>query len=111
MEMSKYTRNGGKYTGNHTTFIPLAAAVCDIANKLPQVTKITPGFIKAGLKSVGGQRRVKFTRENGGCILLAVRDNASHQEIRIYAVDLQKAMELLARGLRDEGIAIRFTKD
>ena len=109
--MSKYSRSGGKYTGNHTTLIPLAQVTCDIANVLPEVTKITPGFIKAGLKSVSGQRRVKFTDENEHCILLSVRDNASHQEVRVYVTDIQIARTAIARRLRDANIAIRFTKD
>lgn len=109
--MSKYSRSGGKYTGNHTTLIPLACTTCDIASNIPEVTKITLGFIKAGLKSVGGQRRVKFTDENPHTILLSVRDNASHQEIRVYVTDIQEARTTIARRLRDAGIMIRFTKD
>ena len=109
--MSKYSRSGGKYTGNHTTLIPLACVVCDIAAAIPEVTKITPGFIKPGLKSVGGQRRVKFTDENEHCVLLSVRDNTSHQEVRVYVTDTQEAKLVLARRLRDNDIAIRFTRD
>ena len=109
--MSKYSRSGGKYTGNHTTLIPLACIVCDIASAISEVTKITPGFIKAGLKSVGGQRRVKFTDENEHCVLLSVRDNASHQEVRVYVTNIQEAKMAIARHLRDNDIAIRFTRD
>ena len=109
--MSKYSRSGGKYTGNHTTLVPLAQKVCDLVHGLSEVTKITPGFIKAGLHSVSGQRRVKFTDENGCCVLLLVRDNTSHQEIRVYVTDLQVARTAIARRLRDNDIMIRFTKD
>lgn len=109
--MSKYSRSGGKYTGNHTTLIPLAAIACDIASAIPEVTKITPGFIKAGLKSVSGQRRVKIVDENSHCIFLSVRDNNSHQEIYVYVTDIQEARTTIARRLRDVGVAIRFTKD
>lgn len=80
--MSKYSRLGGKFTGNHTTLIPAATIICDIADACPVVTKISPGFIKAGLKSVNGQRRVKIT-ERDGAILLSIRDNTSHQEVLI----------------------------
>lgn len=66
----KYSRSGGKYTGNHTTLSPLAATVCDIANKCDVVTKISPGFLKAGLRSVNGQRRVKITDKNGGGVIV-----------------------------------------
>ena len=109
--MSKHSRVGGKYTGNHTTLIPLADIACDLAHALPQVTKISPGFIKSGLKSVNGCRRVKFTDENPYCLLLSVRDNISHQEVRIYVTDLQSARTAMARGLRDAGIRICFTKE
>src|SRR3989344_3505972 len=30
--MSKYSRSGGKYSGNHTTLIPAASILCDIAH-------------------------------------------------------------------------------
>jgi len=98
--MSKHSRSGGKFTGNHTTLIPVATIICDIANACPSVTKITPGFIKAGLKSVNGQRRVKIT-EKEGAILLSIRDNASHQEVYVYAKDTQVAKLAIARGVRD----------
>ncbi len=107
----KGVRCGGKFTGNHTTLVPLAEIVCDIANAVPEVTKITPGFIKAGLKSVSGQRRVKFTDETPHCIFLSIRDNASHQEVRVYVTDIQSARTTIARRLRDRAITIRFTKD
>jgi len=105
--MSKHSRSGGKFTGNHTTLIPAASIVCDIADACPGVTKITPGFIKAGLKSVNGQRRVKIT-ETDGAIRLSIRDNASHQEVYIYAKDVQVAKLAIARGCRSEGLNIGF---
>ncbi len=105
--MSKHSRSGGKFTGNHTTLIPAATLVCDIAEACQSVTKITPGFIKAGLKSVSGHRRVKIT-ERDGAILLSVRDNASHQEVYVYAKDVQTAKLAIARGARDEGLKVAF---
>lgn len=106
---SKNTRSGGKYSGNHTTIIPAAAIVCDIAHRCESVTRISSGFIKAGLKSVSGKRRVKIT-ERGGAILLAVRDNTSHQELYVYADDSQGAKIAIARGLRDKKFHISFGK-
>lgn len=105
--MSKHSRAGGKFTGNHTTLIPAATIVCDIADACPSVTKITPGFIKAGLKSVNGHRRVKIT-ERDGAILLSIRDNASHQEVYVYASNMQAAKLAVARGARDKGLNIGF---
>lgn len=98
--MSKHSRSGGKFTGNHTTLIPVAAIICDIADACPSVTKITPSFIKAGLNSVNGQRRVKIT-EKDGAILLSIRDNASHQEVYVYAKDKQAAKLAIAREIRE----------
>ncbi len=105
--MSKDSRSGGKFTGNHTTFVPAAVLIADIANKCDAVYRISPGFIKAGLKSANGHRRVKIVKD-GGQILLAVRDNASLQEIHVYANDVQAAMHYIARGARDAGLAIAF---
>ncbi len=101
----KYSRAGGKYGGNHTTLIPAAAAVCDIANKCPSVTRISPGFIKAGLKSVGGKKRLKMVGENG-VILLSLRDNVFHQEVRVYTNNIDVAMLAIARGARDAGFIV-----
>ena len=72
---------GGKYGGSHTTVIPLAEKVCDLACSLPQVSKIIPSFIKSGLKT--GKRRVKIIDLNGN-ILLSIRDNMAHQEVIVY---------------------------
>ncbi len=105
----KGSRSGGKYGGGHTTVIPAAAVVCDIAHTCPSVTRISPGFIKAGLHSVHGSRRVKIT-DDGGSILLSVRDNTSHQEIRVYATDTQAAKLAIACGARNKGLSICFGK-
>lgn len=107
---TKNSRSGGKYTGNHTTLIPLAALICDIAHACASVTKISPGFIKAGLRSVNGQRRIKITDQQGA-ILIAVRDNASHQQLHVYATDTQAAKLAIAKGARDARIHVSFTQD
>jgi hypothetical protein len=109
--MSKDSRSGGKFTGNHTTLIPLASFACDVAAALSQVTKISLGFIAAGNGSGHGHKRIKFVDEGRGCILLKVRDNASYQEVRVYTINIQAAKVALARKLRDEGIAISFTRE
>ncbi len=104
----KDRRAGGKYTGNHTTLIPAAAMMCDIANLLPAVTRISPGFIKAGLRSVNGQRRVKIVDIDGG-ILLSVRDNTSNQEVYVYASDVDAAKSAIGRGARLAHFHISFS--
>jgi len=110
MGMSKHSRSGGKYTGNHTTLIPAASIVCDIAAACPSVTKITPGYIKAGLKSANGHRRVKIT-EKGNAIMLSVRDNASHQEVYVYASDVKSAKLAIAQGAKDKGLNVGFSSE
>jgi len=104
---TKYSRSGGKYSGNHTTLIPAAATVCDIAHECKAVTRISPGFIKAGLSSVNGQRRVKIV-DKDECVLLSVRDNTSHQEVYVYASDRQVAKLAIARGVRNAGLHLSF---
>ncbi|MEX0930832.1 MAG: DUF2103 domain-containing protein, partial [Candidatus Paceibacterota bacterium] len=96
---NKDSRSGGKYSGNHTTLIHAAAIMCDIADKCVNVTRISPGFIKAGLKSVQGKRRVKITNR-AGALLLSVRDNTSHQEVFIYTNDVHATKLSIAKGAR-----------
>ncbi len=103
----KYTRSGGKFSGNHTTLTPAACLVADVADKCQAVYRISPGFLKAGLKSVNGQRRVKII-DLGTCILLAVRDNASQQEVYVYADNAQAAKLAIAKGARNAGLNISF---
>jgi hypothetical protein len=79
----KSARAGGKFGGDHTTVIPAAGIIADIAGSCRVVTKISVGFIKAGLPNAKGKRRVKIAVEEGG-ILLTVRDNTSQQELRVY---------------------------
>lgn len=105
--MSKHSRSGGKFSGNHTTLIPAACIVADIANDCESVTKISPGFIKAGLKSANGHRRVKIT-DDGSQILLSIRDNTSCQEVHVYPSNMQAAKLAIAKGARNAGLAISF---
>ena len=103
----KYSRSGEKFSGNHTTLTPAACLVADIAHACESVTKISPGFLKAGLKSVSGQRRVKITGHDG-YILLSIRDNTSCQEVHVYTSNIQTAMLAIARGARNIGLSISF---
>ena len=107
---TKNSRSGGKFSGNHTTLIPAACVVADIAAACPGVTNISPGFIKMGLKSVSGQRRVKIT-EDGASLLLSVRDNTSHQEVRVLSKDMPATKLAIARGARNVGLNISFGKN
>jgi len=107
---NKYSRSGGKFSGNHTTLVPAVCIVADIASECSSVDSISPGFIKAGLKSTSGQRRVKIT-DDGSSVLLSVRDNASHQEVRVYVSNMQVAKLALAKGARNAGLDISFGRE
>jgi hypothetical protein len=106
--MSKDSRAGGKYSGNHTTLIPIATQVCDMVSKCESVIKISPGFIKAGLPSVNGKYRVKISDKEGG-LLLSIRDNTCHQEVYVYTKDLQDAKLFISKGCKDLGLSVSFS--
>ena len=90
----KNTRAGGKYGGGHTTVIPGAGIVADIAHNCSYVTKISVGFIKGGLSPTRGIRRIKITTSEGS-LLISVRDNIAHQELRVYVSDVVLARKII----------------
>jgi len=104
---NKHSRSGGKFSGNHTTLTPAASLIADIAHQCSAVTKISPGFLKAGLKSVNGNKRMKIT-DGGSRLLLSVRDNTSNQEIHVYASDMEVAKQAIAHGARERGLSVTF---
>jgi hypothetical protein len=89
---SKNSRSGGKYSGNHTTVIPAAGMICDSIYDIVSITKISTGYIKAGLRSARGKRRVKISNDTD-TILITVRDNTSTQEIYVYSNNLKTTRE------------------
>lgn len=110
---TKTSRAGGKYTGNHTTLIPAAVRLCTYAEKCDAIIRITPGFIKAGLPSVSGNRRVKIEQAGPTAVKLSVRDNTSHQEVYCYtrsSEDTLLAIAALAAGARKEHLTPRVMK-
>ena len=107
---TKNTRSGGKFAGGHTTVIPTAGLVADVVAKLSEVTKILPGFISSGLHPTNGQRRVKII-DGQGSLLLAVRDNATHQELRVFTRDPYATKLAVARYARNLGLRIAFGKE
>ncbi len=104
----KNTRTGGKYGGNHTTVIPGAGIIADIAHACSYVTKISVGFIKGGLSPTRGIRRIKIVTDEGS-ILVSVRDNISHQELRIYASNVPLATQVIIDGAREAHFIINST--
>ena len=106
---TKNTRSGDKYCGSHTTIIPAATTLADIAHDYDEVSKISLGIIEAGLSPVSGQRRVRFA-DDLGSILIRVRDNTTLQELRIYTSDVNQTRTKLARESRNLGFRISFRK-
>jgi len=104
---NKNSRSGGKFSGKHTTLIPAASVVADIAHNCELVTKISPGFIKSGLRSARGKRLVKITNIGSG-LQLAVRDNTSHQLVIVYTKDTKKAQEKIATEATKKGLIVSF---
>lgn len=102
---TKNSRSGGKYSGNHTTLIPPAIKLCDIINKCDYVTKISPGFIKSGLRGSGGKVRVKIIIENKA-IFLSIRGNTNHQEMYIYGSNKKKISRYIISGIKKLGYLI-----
>ena len=101
----KNARSGGKFGGGHTTVIPAAGKLADIAHKCEVVTKILPGFIKTGLSPAKGLKRVKIAVD-GASILLSVRDNISHQELRVYSKNLPTAIAFIAVRAKEAGFSV-----
>lgn len=104
---TKRSRQGGKFTRSHTTVIPAAAVIADIAARCKDVEKISAGYIKAGLSSVRGARRLKII-DDYPSMLLSVRDNTSHQELRVYAKEYARAKSHIAKRAEEEGFTVHF---
>jgi hypothetical protein len=105
MRTKKGARSGGKYTGSHTTVVPGAAVIADIADRCAYVSKIALGFIKGGLPPAKGLKRLKILTLRGN-LLLIVRDNISQQELRIYTENVEKTKLRIIREARDAGFRV-----
>lgn len=101
------SRSGGKFCGNHTTFISAAALVADLADECPAVTTISSGVIESPRNRSGSRRHVKIVDTDYG-VLLSVTDGAAHQEVRLYVSDAHKAKFHVARGARNANLTISF---
>jgi hypothetical protein len=105
MSTKKGARSGGKYTGSHTTVVPSAGEIADIAERCSYVTKIALGFIKAGLPSAKGLKRLKVMTDEGS-LLFTVRGNTSQQELRVYATDVEAAKHMILRDASAVGFKV-----
>jgi len=105
MTKHKNHLNGKKYGGCHTTLIDAAEKPLKVVSKLPEVEKISLGFIKTGLRSPSKGMSVKITKETG-CILMKIRGNTSLQDVRVYG-DLEVLANKIRHALRREKMQVR----
>jgi hypothetical protein len=96
----------GKLGGNHTSVIEAAWRFLPGVIAEQSVKMISPGFIKAGKNSTG-RNSVKIINEKS-CILLSVRGASAHQEIRVYAHDIQKAKSAIAQSAKNASFHVSF---
>ncbi|MFH1537111.1 MAG: DUF2103 domain-containing protein [Patescibacteria group bacterium] len=108
--MSKKTVHSDKISGNHTTLIDVAIPLIDSVVGWPEVRRVTPGFIKSGLKARRTHAASVKIDMNDDYIRIQVRGNISTQEIHIYTANSQKTTEALARVALNEGYKIKFDK-
>src|SRR3989344_7780375 len=85
---------------SHKTYIPVADNFRVFARKIPGVTCVSAGIIKAGLSPA--PIRVKIVDESG-CILLKVRGPVCIQEVRVYTSNMQEVRTTIAREVRNRG--------
>ena len=90
--MAKH-KSGGKITANHSSLIDAAFPIVEAAERLPEVNKISLGFIKQAGKS-RGTTRMKFLSIVGGW-KLTVRGSSTVQEIFIYTAEADKTKTFL----------------
>jgi ribosomal protein L13 len=80
----KIHRSGKKAGGRHTTLIDAAEKVYDYLNKIPNVTRIAAGQIKAALP-VAPHRVI--AKEITGGLSIKVRGTTSIQDLKVYSTD------------------------
>lgn len=86
------TWQGQKAGGTHTTVIDGGMQFVRAAEKLPQVKKISLGFIKPVSKT--GKKKTKFDPIHGGW-RVTLRTNAGVQKIYIYTPEPEQVRILL----------------
>lgn len=104
---SRCKRSGGKFGGDHTTFIPAAAIAADVACSCQYVTTVSSGMIESPRTKSGKRRHLKIIDTNWG-ILLSATDGAAHQEVRVYTTNVPASKLHIARGVRNEQLTISF---
>jgi hypothetical protein len=90
------SRSGGKFSSSHSTLIEAAEPLVRFANKLPEVSKISLGFIRSIRGNGTNLHRTKYDLSEQACLKVTVRGGISIQELRLYCVspvELQATLE------------------
>lgn len=104
--MPKHRVDHKKISGNHTTLIAAAVPLVKSIIDLETVRRISPGFIRAGLRNLQKfPARVKITTGNGH-IKLVVRAQTVVQEIYVYTSEPGTVMTLIAATARTAGYQV-----
>ena len=70
-----------KITRSHSTFTPSAEKLRRWAEKEPAITKISAGWITRTNQS---QLHLKIKENEPACLVVCVKANSAHQEVRLY---------------------------
>ncbi len=91
------TFSGKKFSNAHSTAIDAAVPVIKMADQMPEVSKISLGYIQPIRGGGPGVRRIKTDSETeAACIKVTVRGGTSIQELRIYTNDKQAVLTALS---------------
>ncbi len=97
--------SGPRISGSHTTVIEQSEPIVNFLQKVPKVSKITPGNIDNNAGSGrSGVKRIKII-DKDRCIKIAVSGNSSNQDLWVYLESSdyrQKIKTLLERFAREE---------
>lgn len=99
-------RQGGKFTGSHTTVTDFAGTIADIVSPVDSVAKICLGVIKFAPGRRGGNQTVKI-KTDGHSVVLTVVQNRSAQEIRLITHGKGQNMKSdVARAIAKAGFVV-----
>ena len=89
-----------KLTSSHTSLTDSAKQIVLILDRDSHVSKISAGFIKAGLRPLkSGTKRIKINQSKK-YLLLSVRGNTSHQELHVYTDNPEQTIANLQKKLK-----------
>lgn len=93
-----------KTTRSHTTAIPAVEHLLKSLNRWDDVSKVSLGVIKAGLRPA--THRIKINVLNDKVLLMKVRGIRSVQEVRVYSNDSATVEKRIERVVRKKGWSV-----